>query len=80
MTTTHQPTDLHFFAASATTWVTTTDKRELPALIRLMQKEGRVYNLFLVPVPHTTNYQIEAYQPQVEGTQWLGCFGKRGEQ
>jgi hypothetical protein len=28
----------------------------------------------LVPVAHDTNYEINFYQPQVEGTQWLGYF------
>lgn len=69
----------HFFAASAFTWATTTAERTLQQLIKHMDKEGYTYNLFLVPLPHDTPYEINFYQPQVEGTQWLGTFEKKGE-
>jgi len=36
--------------------------------------DQRQYNLFLVPLDHTASYDIKMYQPQVEGTQWLGFF------
>lgn len=68
------PTGKHFFASSAATWAVTDDKRDLRALLKLMDKEGYTYNLFLVPVPHDTDYEIRMYQPQVEGTEWLGSF------
>ena len=68
----------HFFAASTFDWATTNDTRDLPALMRLMEKHGRGFNLYLVPVSHDTNYEINFYQPQVEGTQWLGFFEKKG--
>jgi hypothetical protein len=42
-----------------------------------MDKEGYAYNLFLVPVPHTHQYEINLYQPQVEGSQWVGFFDKK---
>jgi hypothetical protein len=29
-----------------------------------------------VPLDHTATYEIRMYQPQVEGTQWLGFFEK----
>lgn len=64
----------HFFAASTFTWAQTTPERDLPALIRLMEKEGAGYNLFLVPVFYNEEYEINFYQPQVTGTQWLGFF------
>lgn len=64
----------HFFAASVYDWATTTHERDLPALIRHMEKQLNGYNLFLVPVSHDTPYEINFYQPQVEGTQWLGFF------
>lgn len=64
----------HFFAASATTWATTNDERDLRALLRLMDEDGHSYNLFLVPVPHDTDYEINWYQPQVEGCKWLGMY------
>ena len=64
----------HFFAASVYDWAMTTPERDLPALIQYMEKQGKGYNLFLVPVPHDTPYEINLFQPQVEGTKWLGFF------
>jgi hypothetical protein len=64
----------HFFAASTFTWAQTTPHRTLPQLIKLMESEGHGFNLFLVPVPYSEEYEINFYQPQVEGTQWLGYF------
>lgn len=64
----------HFFAASVYEWATTNAERDLPALIKHMEKQGHGYNLFLVPLGHDEAYEIMFYQPQVEGTQWLGFF------
>ena len=66
----------HFYASSAAQWATTNDKRDLRQLLRLMDKDGYAYNLFLVPLAHDSTYEIRMYQPQVEGTQWLGFFEK----
>jgi len=70
----NQPFKLHFFAASAFDWAQTTPTRDLREVMHIMEKYGNSYNLYLVPVPHDTNYDINMYQPQVEGTQWLGYF------
>jgi hypothetical protein len=64
----------HFYASSVSQWATTNETRDLRDLIKLMDKDGYAYNLFLVPVKHTDNYKIKMYQPMVEGTQWLGFF------
>lgn len=64
----------HFYASSVAMWATTNDKRDLRQLLKLMDKDGYAYNLFLVPLDHTASYEIKMYQPQVEGTQWLGFF------
>ena len=72
-----QPDNCHFFASSFCTYITTTEKRDLRQLIKHMDKEGYAYNLYLVPVPHTQEYEINLFQPQVEGTQWLGFFDKK---
>jgi hypothetical protein len=70
--------DFHFFAASAATWRVTNDKVDLRQLLRSMDKEGRGYNLFLVPCKHDAEYDINWYQPQVAGTVWLGTYsGKK---
>ena len=70
----HMPESTHFYASSVAAWVTTTPERDLRQLIKHMERDGFSYNLFLVPLPHTANYEIKMYQPQVEGTQWLGYF------
>ena len=67
-------TDQHFFAASAATWATTNDGRDLQSLLKLMDKEKLTYNLYLVPCKHDTEYEINWFQPQVEGTMHLGTF------
>ena len=67
-------TNQHFYASSCAMWATTNDERDLPALLDMMENDGYSYNLFLVPVPHTTDYEINMFQPQVPGTEWLGTF------
>jgi len=69
----------HFYASSVYTWMTTNATRDLRQLLQLMDKEGETYNLYLVPLPYTEDYNIKMYQPQVEGTQWLGTFEKKGK-
>lgn len=64
----------HFYAASATQWATTNATRDLRDLLKLMDKDGHAYNLFLVPLAYTESYEIAMYQPMVTGTQWLGFF------
>ena len=66
--------DFHFYASSVAQWATTTDKRDLPALLDLMNKDGYTYNLFRVPGKRDATYSIKMYQPQVEGVEWLGTF------
>jgi len=39
-----------------------------------MNAEGYSYNLFMVPVHHAVPYEINFYQPQVEGAIHLGTF------
>ena len=64
----------HFYASSVAQWATTNEERDLRQLLKLMDKDGYAYNLFLVPGKHTDPYEIAMYQPQVKGTQWLGHF------
>ena len=66
--------DQHFFAASAATWATTNNERDLQALLKLMDKERLTYNLYLVPCKHDAEYEINWFAPQVEGTMHLGTF------
>ena len=64
----------HFYASSVCQWATTNDKRDLRQLLKLMDKDGYSYNLFLVPCKHDALYDIKMYQPHVAGSQWLGFF------
>ena len=72
--------DHHFFAASASTWATTSPERNLQDLLKLMDKEKQAYNLYMVPVSHEEDYTIEWFQPQVPGTMHMRTFTfKQGE-
>jgi len=64
----------HFYASSVAMWATTHEGRDLRQLLKLMDKEGYDYNLFLVPGKHTDDYEIKMYQPMVKDTQWLGFY------
>lgn len=73
----YQPDLGHFFAASADTWMTTNPARDLIQLIKAMEKHKLMFNLFFVPVPYDTDYEIEAYRPVVNGITWLGMFNPK---
>ena len=66
--------DFHFFAHNGAEWVASTPERNLPALIKQMQKLGHHYHLFYVPLPYNAAYKIESYQPKVEGLVYLGYY------
>ena len=70
-----QPTDFHFYASTPFTWATTTDERDLPALMKIMDLDKLPYTLWYLPVPSTTDYKIKWYAPQVEGALYLGTMG-----
>jgi hypothetical protein len=61
----------HFFASSLTTWRALPDLREV---IKFMDKEQLTYNVWYLPVPHDTDYDITYYTPQVEGRIYLGTY------
>jgi hypothetical protein len=77
----HDNTKSHFYASSVSTWITTTPERTLKEVLAHMEKEGYPFNLFHVPVPYDATYPIKLYQPQVEGTLYIGFFEptKKGE-
>ncbi len=62
------PDEHHFFASSCETWRTNTD---ITQLIKDMKKDKLGFNLFYVPLPDKTPYEINFYQPQVAGVIWL---------
>ena len=75
----NHPDSSHVFASSASTWMTTNPGRDTAQLIKLMQDEGRTFNLYFVPLPHHADYEIKMYRPAVEGAQWMGCYEPKGE-
>ena len=70
----HDNTKSHFFASSVAMWITTAPERTLKELLAHMEKEGLPFNLFHVPVPYDADYEINWFQPQVEGTLYIGFF------
>ena len=66
--------EYHFLATSVAEWISTTDSRTLPDIIQWMDKAGYPYTLFMVPGHWNSNYTINFYTPQVEGTAVLGHF------
>jgi hypothetical protein len=68
----------HFFASSASRWMTTSPDRDLRDLIKAMDREGLPYNLFLVQLPHDAKYSIRQYAPDVPEATWVGLFEPRG--
>ena len=71
----NQPTEFHFYASTPFTWATTTDERDLPALMKIMDLDKVPYTLWYLPVPSTTDYEIKWYTPQVEGALYMGTMG-----
>lgn len=61
----------HFFASSFAEWKALPDLRQI---IKAMDKEKNTYQLWWLPVPHDTNYEINFFKPQVEGAVFLGTY------
>ena len=69
-----QDQEFHFLATSVAEWISTTESRTLPDVVAWMDKAGYPYTLFMVPGHWNSNYTINFYTPQVEGTVRLGHF------
>ena len=70
----HDVKEMHFLATSVAEWISITDCRTLPDVIAHMDNAGYPYTLFMVPGHWNSNYTINFYTPQVEGTVVLGHF------
>lgn len=76
-------TDFHFYVANSYEWRTGTDLTEL---LKWAQKYGRSWGLkskpdywaFYLPLPASANYEINWYQPQVDGAVYLGSYDSKG--
>jgi len=64
--------DGHYFASSVDSWFTDSD---LYKVMQYMEKEKYPYAVFWVPLHEDADYQIENYQPQVNGL--VHIFTKR---
>ena len=62
----------HIYGSTLGLWATTTDHRDLGALIKLLQSEELPFSLWYVPLAHDADYVIERYAPAVEGAIFLG--------
>ena len=69
----------HIYAVSMLQYAKTTDTRDLSQLIKLMDADDAAYNLFYVPVPHDTPYEINFFQPQVEGAVFIGHMPRKAK-
>ena len=67
----HKQPTFHFLCVNAFGWRSGDD---MHALMKAMDKEKHTYWVWYVPGESTARYAINFYQPQVEGTQWLGYF------
>ncbi|NBQ17181.1 hypothetical protein EBU24_02605 [bacterium] len=63
--------DFHFFASSFAEWRADEDVR---VVIKYMEKQKIPYNLWMIPLDNQTGYEINYYQPQVEGAVYLGHY------
>ena len=64
----HKQPEHHFLVTSVFEWQSGTD---LHAIMKRFDKEKHTYWVWYVPVPTDTPYDIEFYQPQVEGSIFL---------
>jgi hypothetical protein len=62
----------HFFASSLGEWRVDDN---LPDLIEKMKRGGMDFNLYCVPGPRDSEYQISNYAPVAEGVVFLGYWG-----
>ena len=61
----HTQPEHHFLVASIFEWQSGTD---LHTIMKRFDKEKQTYWVWYVPAPADTPYNIEFYQPQVEGS------------
>jgi hypothetical protein len=64
----------HIYGSSVATWATTTDKRDLAALLKRLGADGLPFSLWFVPLAHDATYEIKRYAPDVEGAIFLGTI------
>lgn len=68
------PKQCHFFLSSTEQWMATGPGLDLQQAMRRMNKYGKPYNLWFVPLPSEEEYEIERYAPMVEGAAHCDTF------
>lgn len=68
-----QEKKFHFYASSIAEWRVDVD---LKKLVKFMENEPYAYNLFYIPLPVESPYEIKYYAPQVTGAIFLGQYQK----
>jgi hypothetical protein len=76
-------TDFHFYIANSYEWRTSTDLAKLMTWAQKYGKASRMksnpdYWAFYLPLNEKEPYQINWYQPQVEGAVYLGSYDSKG--
>ncbi len=63
----------HFFVTSLGEWRTGYDLGELIAYMKL---DSLPFNVYMVPGPEDTPYEIQCFRPMVEGVVWLAFYDR----
>jgi hypothetical protein len=58
-------------------WRTSTNLQEVIDHFRTKENARHNFNLWYVPVADDVNYEINWYEPQVEGRIFLGVYNKK---
>ena len=67
----HNTNEFHYFVTSPFYHRSGTN---LPEMIDWFHKKQDPFTIWLVPLPNDADYEINFWQPQVEGTQYLGSW------
>jgi len=67
----------HFYGSNWMEWKTSTNLQEVIDHFRTKENAKHNFVVWYVPLPTSSTYQIEWYEPQVEGRIFLGSYNKK---
>ena len=67
----------HFYSSNWMEWKTSTNLQEVIDHFRTKENAKHNFVVWYVPLPTSSTYQIEWYEPQVEGRIFLGSYNKK---
>ena len=67
----------HFYGSNWMEWKTSTNLQEVIDHFRTKENAKHNFVVWYVPLPTSSTYQIEWYEPQVEGRIYLGSYNKK---